>query len=166
MHPRACPACGADAPAGALECAWCGSALVPLALSPEQREETLRCIHDLNELMLIKRKKLLRQADLAAAAVGLTGILLIRLGTALFDFNSGFTAQLVFLAVTLLAWRFLRRRRMVNGLIACFQSEIDPAAAQFAAGLALPRWQFDQLAARELKPNDPLRRFMFARSSR
>lgn len=164
MKSKTCPACGADAPADALQCAFCGSPLVPVSLSIQQRGEVTQFIRDQNTRLLQKRKALLRQVDLLGTLAALGGMAVIWVVMIGLQLSNSKSWLLIYLAAVLTGWWVMRRRRLVNGLIAFYRQEVDPQVAQYTDKLGLPRWQFDQTAARELPPNAPLRKFMFLRS--
>lgn len=166
MNAKTCPACSAEIPADALECGYCGSPVAPVSLSFQQREQAVQCIRELNHAMLQEHKKLRRQADLLFVGLGLAGILIIWIGMVAANLGNSRTVLLIFSALVLLGWRLYRRRRLVDGLVRCFEEEIEPRIREAVSRFGLPRWQFDQMAARELEQNDPLRKFMFFRSSR
>ena len=161
---KICPACGAEARDGDLECSFCGSRIIPVSLSFQQREDVSQLVQDLNKLMIKEKKRLLRQTDLVSIAVWFFGIVLILIAGMLLDSNNIHLGLLTFSAMVLIVRRSYRRKRLVNGLIRFFRKETEPQIREITNRLMLPRWQFDQMAARELKENDLLRKFMFFRS--
>lgn len=163
---KLCPACGAEVPSGDLECSYCGSNVVPVALSFEARQEIDHLIQTLNIGMVIEKKKVLRAADLLSTGLWLVGIFLAWILFALNDLlQSSWLGMFLFSGLALYLGRVYRRRRLVNGLIQFFRTEIDPEIIEITRRLNLPRWQFDQMCVCGLHQNDPLRKFMFFRST-
>ena len=164
MNTKTCPACGADVPADALQCPFCDSSQVPVSLSHEQREQTLEFIRHQNTRLLETRKSVLRKVDLLGALAALGGMTILWLGMLAFDLSNSKTWLVIYLAAILTGWWLLRRRRLVSGLINFYRQNVDPPMAEYANRIGLPRWQLDQMTARELPPGAPLRKFMFSRS--
>ena len=165
MTERVCPSCGASLPSGGIYCDYCGSQVVPVSLSIEQRKEVFIFIESMSKAMQTEKARLLRSIDFFYAILWLSGSIILSILWLVFGvIEQGWIYLLAFSIPIAFGWTWVRRRRLVLGLIQFFSKEIDPQVSGLISRVNVPRWQFDQMVTGRLDEVDPLRKFMFSRS--
>ena len=158
---RSCPACGAEQPPASVVCEYCGSQILPVALSFQEREQVNRLAKRLNAYLEAEENRLLRLVEIQTAAVWVmgTGLLLVLwLGIRLF--SNGWIFTVIYSMLCLGLRLVLRRRWAANRFIRFFRQEIEPQIRQFTLQTRLPRWQFDQMASFVINETAPLGKFL------
>jgi len=163
---RKCPACGAELVQGAIDCDYCGSRVVPVALSFSEREEVKRLAGRLNASLEDERSRLVKKLDMAAGFTMLLGLLILLLLGFYYRLISNIWQYMLVFSLIILFFRVgLKRVILINQAIKVFQREIEPQINSFLEQKRLPRWQFDQMASYTLEDGSPLKDFLFEKPS-
>lgn len=158
---RTCPACGAALSTSSIICEYCGSRVVPVALSFQEREEVNRLVKRLNASLDAEKNALLRRVETISAAVWLFGSLLLFLFWLPFALLDRGWVYIIIFSLLCLGFRVVLRRRWAsNRFIRIYRTEIEPQIRQFTQEAGLPRWQFDQMASFVIDDDAALRRFL------
>jgi small-conductance mechanosensitive channel len=162
MMTKVCPACSAELPNTAAVCEYCGSSILPLALSVQEHESIKAFAQELNDRLIRERKRFERIIFSIFAGIVLVSLLSL---IALYHIYQFTILNLIFflLAVIILAYivsATIYRRKTNQAFHRSFEKKINPDLKTFLSKEGLPRWQFDQIAQQALQPGAPLKRFL------
>jgi hypothetical protein len=167
MKTRVCPACSAELPSTSTVCAYCGSSIIPVALSVQDQKRIKAFAREMNDRLVKERKRIER--ILFSITAGIVQVSLLSL-IALYHIYQFTLLNLILflLAVIILAYIVsvtIYRRKTNQVFHRSFEEKINPDLNTFLMNEGLPRWQFDQIAQQALKPGTPLKRFLLGDES-
>jgi hypothetical protein len=157
---RKCPACNADLEIGSVECAYCGSQVVQVALSFREREEVNRLAKRLNAQLSSEQTHHQKLMDNFLVTAWVSGAALILTLWLLMGWSDIWVGLLLFPAAFFFFREILKRSYLQKRHLLFFMNDIEPQIRQFLQNNNVPRWQFDQMADFTLPEEAPLRRFL------
>ena len=157
---RKCPACNAELETGSVECMYCGSQVVQVALSFQEREEVNRLVKRLNAQLSAEHADHQRLMDILLITIWSLGVLLIFTLWLVFDWSYFWIVLGGFLAAFFVFREILKRSYLQRRYYLLYLKDIEPQIRLFLLERNIPRWQFDQMADFALPEDAPMRRFL------
>ena len=159
---KKCPACQAELPAGAIICAYCGSSVVPAALSLSQRTAIQEKAAKWNDLLAS------RISHITRIVIGVAGVLigliaaLVYLLTLIMGLNLSWSLSLgiTLLLMELFFAALIRNQLAYRASADLFQSNISSQIQSLSDDKKVPRWQLEALIRDSLSEHEPLRQFL------
>lgn len=159
---KKCPACQVELPAGALTCAYCGSSVVPAALSLSQRTAIQEQAAVWNG-MLANRISCITWLVTAITflIVSLTAAFVYLL-TLVMGLNLSWSLSLgiTLLLMELFFAALIRNQLAYRASADLFQSNISSQIQSLSDDKKVPRWQLEALIRDSLSEHEPLRQFL------
>lgn len=154
--------CQAELPAGALTCDYCGSSVVPAALSLSQRTAIQEKAAKWNDLLAS------RISHITRIVIGVAGVLigliaaLVYLLTLIMGFNLSWSLSLgiTLLLMELFFAALIRNQLAYKASADLFQSNISSQIQSLSDDKKVPRWQLEALIRDSLSEHEPLRQFL------
>lgn len=161
MKALICPSCGADLPGLATQCEYCGTSLVPVALTPGQQEALFLLVRQANDRLQSKHSEMSLRLHVLLLAGYCLFLVLLTLADrwAFFDWKQFLTLSVlggVMVASLRSLWLPSRISREMGKL---YRQEIQPQFERFLLEHPMPRWQFENLGRDSLPEKAPLRLF-------
>jgi small-conductance mechanosensitive channel len=162
MMTKICPACSAELPNTSTVCEYCGSSIIPLALSVLDHKRINTFAQELNNRLVQEKQHTTRTTFSLFTLIVL--ILFFSLIALYYIYKFTLLNLILFSLVVIFLAYFIsvtiNRRKVIKAFHKTFQEKINPDLNDFLNHEGMPRWQFDQIAQQALKPGAPLKRFL------
>jgi len=159
---KKCPACQAELPADAITCGYCGSSVVPAAVSLAQRSAIQSQAAEWNSLLASRISHMTRIViGVAGMLIGLTAALVYLL-TLIMGLNLSWSLSLgiTLLLMELFFAALIRSQLAYRASADLFQSNISSQIQSLSDDKKVPRWQLEALIRDSLSEHEPLRQFL------
>jgi len=159
---KRCPACQAELPPGTITCAYCGSRVLPAAVSLTQRTAIQSQAAEWNDQLA---GRIIR---ITWVVIGITSLLifliaaLVYLLTLIMGLNLSWSLSLgmVLLMMTLFFATLIRSQTASRAASERYHQDISPRIQALAKEKSIPRWQLEAIIRAGLSEHCPLAQFL------